>query len=152
MSFDFQFTRETDDQPDLSYMEQEELDLVAEWLDKVDDTGLADRLRALEHRKPFLESLYDSNYTYNVSGMWYKAFPLRDNEGQPTGIRGLDGLSGAEGAEALKAAVAYMVEHKTELEALNPENGWGSYDGALRLLREMLHYTEGYPEGTWHVY
>lgn len=144
MGFNFEFTRPTDQPPELSFDEEEEMGRVAAWLDKVDDTGLADRLRALEHRQPFVETVYKANYTFNVAPMWYKAFYLLDSEGEPAGIRGLHGLSGAEGVEALRAAIAYMEEHQAEMEVMRPANGWGSYSGALRLLREMLHHTQGY--------
>ncbi len=67
------------------------------------------------------------NYTYNVSGMYRVAFG--DN-----GVNNLHGMTGRDAANLLDAAMMYMREHMEEMRQLNPKNGWGDADGALRFL------------------
>ena len=71
------------------------------------------------------------NYTYNVSPMFRAALGGK-------GLNDLQGLSGAEAAVKLTSALAFMVGHRDEMVALNPENGWGDYNGALRFLEGIL--------------
>jgi len=49
----------------------------------------------------------------------------------------LNGQSGKTGGDFLSIIIDEMELNKPEYVALNPENGWGSYDSILRVLREM---------------
>lgn len=73
----------------------------------------------------------DFNLTYNVAPMLYKAF----GKG---GLRSLYGLTGNKSFSKIMEAVSYFKSHKTELELLNPDNGWGCYDNTLQVLCKML--------------
>jgi hypothetical protein len=73
------------------------------------------------------------NYTYNVSPMYRKAFPLA-TKGIQLGINCLHDMRADAAAEILNVAIDAMVQNKEEYIALNPSNGWGNYDGALSFL------------------
>ena len=73
----------------------------------------------------------DFNLTYNVSTMLYKAFGEK-------GLRSIYGMTGNESFDKILQAVQYFKDNKDELEALNPENGWGSYKNTLTVLCKML--------------
>ena len=90
------------------------------------------------------ESVYERNYTYNVSPMFYEAM----GEG---GIRQLDGLTGAECLEILDSGIEAMAADPDKYRALNPPNGWGDYDSALQMLREMRAACVEYPEAGMRI-
>jgi hypothetical protein len=82
----------------------------------------------------------EANYTYNVSPMFYDALACRD------GIRGLDGAKGKDAYPLLAEAIAKMEADPAKYRAMNPKNGWGDYDGALKLLRELKTWCAEFPE------
>ena len=77
------------------------------------------------------EVYFNSNYTSNISPMFYKVEPKQ-------GIEALSGLSTYEARPMLEKFVIYFITNREELVELNPENGWGDYKGAFKLLCEML--------------
>ena len=79
--------------------------------------------------KEYKEIGEGKNYTYNVAPMFYKAF---DIEG---GLKGINGMLGDEAIGYLEHAINQMKVY----ENVNPENFWGNYEGALRLLEWLLH-------------
>ena len=85
-----------------------------------------------------------SNYTYNVSQMFYDAFGGE-------GIRALSGMRGREAATWLKGGIDRMALSPEHYMAMNPKNGWGNYEGALQLLRELREWAERYPEAIFKV-
>ena len=88
----------------------------------------------------------DLNCTYNVSPMFYKALPFDD------GIRGIEGLRGEEALEPLRGGVKAMEDNPDEYKAMNPENGWGSYEGALDTLRELVKWCVEHPKATFRIW
>ncbi len=94
------------------------------------------------------------NYTYNVSSMFAKAIPTKRMEkdrrsGEMVtvrGIRALDGMVGEIASHPLKAAIEAMEADPAEYKKLNPENGWGNYDGALKVLKTIAGWCEIYPK------
>src|SRR5690349_20658005 len=88
------------------------------------------------------------NYTCNVGPMFRLAMPgpyhgggRYNGTGESEGCGGLPGVSGLRcevAAEILGKGLAYMRAHAGELRALNPENGWGGYDGVVGFL-EQIH-------------
>lgn len=78
------------------------------------------------------KELYDTNHTSNTNEMFRLAFDSK---------LGIDVINSNEIYQAIpkvKEAIKYFKENKEELEKLNPENGWGSYDTALKLLENLL--------------
>jgi hypothetical protein len=90
--------------------------------------------------KSMTEVLDLGNYTYNVSKMYYKAIP--------GGIKSLHGKSAGESAPIIKAAISDMESNPEEYEKLNPENGWGDYNGAIRFLKDLIPGMEEHPATT----
>lgn len=89
--------------------------------------------------------LFQTNITYNLSDMYYKCI---DKE---LGLKKLNGLSSKEALPIVKRAIEDMIENKEEYEKLNPSNGWGSYDGLLRDLRNLKESCEQIPDGVIEV-
>jgi hypothetical protein len=70
------------------------------------------------------------NYTYNVSLMYEKAMGLSFSE--------LHGIPTTQAVFILTKAINEMISNKDEYIKLNPVNGWGNYEGALRFLEDIL--------------
>jgi hypothetical protein len=91
---------------------------------------------AIDTGAPTLTHVVDcGNYTYNVGTMFRKAL----------GGKGLYDLNGVEAWKViakLRLAVDTMRRNRDEYEALNPENGWGNYEGALEYLVGILKECE----------
>lgn len=83
------------------------------------------------------------NITYNVAPMLRLAF------GDDKGIRSIYGLTGNESFGRIMKALHYFKANKEELEALNPENGWGSCENTLRVLSKMLPACIGNLDDVW---
>lgn len=73
----------------------------------------------------------DLNVTYNLTPMFREAglFPSTHQD--------LQGAPCAEVAGVADAAIRRMEADPERFKALNPPNGWGDYDGALRFLRNL---------------
>lgn len=69
------------------------------------------------------------NYTSNIGGMYNKAF------GQDWKF--INGMNCQEALPFIINAVLYMKQNKKDLIKMNPENGWGDYDGALKYLSDL---------------
>ena len=89
-------------------------------------------------------SIGDNNFnlTYNVSPMLYKAFGEK-------GLRSIYGFTGDKSFDKIVEAIQYFKDNKEELEALNPENGWGSYENTLTVLCKMLEASIGNLDSIW---
>lgn len=83
----------------------------------------------------------DFNYTYNVSAMWYAA--------NPKGIRTHYGMTGREAVEPLRIIREYMEDNRESLLKFEPENGWGSFDGALEFVNKLIAASLRNPEAVW---
>jgi hypothetical protein len=89
----------------------------------------------------------DRNYTSNVSQMWAKA--LGDDLGDL--INRLGERNGAL-TPILRAGVEAMEADPGAYQTMEPENGWGTYEGALAYLRWMLAMCDAVPEGWVEVW
>lgn len=49
----------------------------------------------------------------------------------------LNGLDGPEGAEFIGSILKGLRADPARFEAMNPPNGWGTYDGIVKVLTEM---------------
>ena len=79
----------------------------------------------------YYPDILDINYTSNVSPMFRLA--LGKN-----GIKQLNDLSRKEYIELLENGIAHMEQNPEVYKKLNPENGWGDYEGALDVLVKIL--------------
>lgn len=84
------------------------------------------------------------NYTYNVWPMYYDVLG-------GTGVNDLDGKTGRECIPLLRAAVAKMETSPAKYREMNPDNGYGDYEGALRTLRELLAWCLSAPLATMRI-
>lgn len=75
---------------------------------------------------------FDWNYTSNVAPMWRKAMPETD------GLAGLHQMQAREAATHLEVGIARMEADHDTYRALNPENGWGDFEGQLDQLKRLL--------------
>lgn len=105
------------------------------------------------------------NMTSNVADMWYLAMPYRpgmpgryNGVGDPSnpeeargGLTGLSGLLAGHAIAILQEGVDYMIAHRAELEAIEPENRWGSYASALAFLQKVLKACQEHPKCTLGV-
>lgn len=122
------------------------LHAVAEWLKGEGHEPLAERLLGHNNTIPGTRAEVTENYTWNVSPMFYACTP-----GEIGISAALDGRTGAEAVPVLRDTLKAMLARKGEMVAMNPENGWGSYDGALRLLLTLCRASEANPDGVWRV-
>lgn len=87
------------------------------------------------------------NYTSNVSPMWAKALAAA---GEDIRLSDTEGRLAADVLPLLIAAVSHMRENPDEYRAMNPPNGWGDYEGALRYLVGVAKACELHPKTTLH--
>lgn len=79
------------------------------------------------------------NMTNNVAPMWRAAgAPVHDFHGELAHIC----------LPVLRDAIAKMQADPDTFRAMNPENGWGSYEGCLAFLRELADDFEAHPRAT----
>lgn len=74
-------------------------------------------------------SSFEWDPTYNLAPMWAEA-GLR--------MRDLNGKTAAEAALVVRAALILLAADPERFRALDPPNGWGSYDTMLPHMRDFL--------------
>lgn len=79
----------------------------------------------------YCPAILDINYTFNVSPMFRLALGK-------SGIKQLNDLSRKECIELLESGIEHMEQNQETYKKLNPENGWGNYEGALDVLVKIL--------------
>jgi hypothetical protein len=83
------------------------------------------------------------NYTYNCAPMLTKAANIS--------LLDLRGAQCKEVVPILSAAIDTMTIDPKVYKALEPENGWGDYEGWLRYLRTVRDACQDHPLCTLHV-
>lgn len=83
-------------------------------------------------------TVFDRNYTHNVTPMWKKA-------GCYDALYESDGKRAGEIIPELNAAFNKMISGIREYKELDPDNGWVDADGALSFLEEVLRACRTYP-------
>lgn len=86
--------------------------------------------------------LTDWNYTSNCAPMWRAA---------GADLAQFDGKAASECLPVLDAAIAEMAANPAKYRAMDPANGWGSYDGLLPDLRELADQFRSHPRATVRV-
>lgn len=82
------------------------------------------------------------NYTSNCAPMWRSA---------GADLASFDGRPAWECIPVLGAAIGEMDLHPEIYEEMNPENGWGSFDTLLPLLRDLLEAFRAAPNAIVRV-
>ena len=85
--------------------------------------------------------IYEANVTYNLADMYYKCID------KDKGFRKLDGMNCKEALPIIEKAIKDMLNNADEYRKLNPKNGWGSYEGLLKVLQEMRSCCESNLDG-----
>lgn len=102
---------------------------------------------------PEAATVYDcGNYTYNVSGMFYKAIGAAlelDKNADSVGLNQLSGYACQHLIPILERAITHMTntENLSEYKAMEPKNGWGTYEGAVLYLQKILNGCKSHPKG-----
>lgn len=78
---------------------------------------------------------------------------LRKPTDRPRGLRLLDGKTGAESLAQINAALDRLADEtlRDRFVALEPENKWGTLDGARRTMRELRELAEENPARVWRI-
>lgn len=96
------------------------------------------------------------NYTHNCNPMINAAMDaagierISDDRGPVTWLWHIAGMSGPDGAAILHAVIGQFEADPDWFRAMDPENGWGSYDTLLPVLREMRAAVPEWPT-SWAV-
>jgi hypothetical protein len=80
-------------------------------------------------------------HTYNLTPMWRLA-------GTCEVTRDFDGQNAGRLAPILTAGLIDALRHRDAYEALNPENGWGDYEGFIEILTRFVQLAWAHPTGT----
>lgn len=80
------------------------------------------------------QTVYEANITHNVNRIAEAAGCYRELW-RPDEV-GIDAAS--QLIEPLKAGLMSLVSDPVRFEALNPENGWGTYDGLVQFVTAYL--------------
>ena len=93
------------------------------------------------------------NYTHNVAPMIYLALadrgiklPIEPDRDRPMPWwMMMEGKSGPDGARFLSEIIAGLQATPARFRAMNPDNGWGSYDRLVEVLTEMMTSVPEWP-------
>lgn len=89
------------------------------------------------------EAIGSFNVTYNLSPMWHAAVP------ESRQLIKIDGMTGLESLELLRSGISALEEDPGKFKAMNPSNGWGSYEGLVWKVREMRDAATENPTAVW---
>jgi hypothetical protein len=98
------------------------------------DTGAGEPVTAVEI----------GNYTSNVFPMWVEAL-------NGVSLREFSGAPCTEAAGPLADGVKRMEADPEKYREMNPPNGWGDYEGALKYLRTLAEACAEHPKCTIYV-
>jgi hypothetical protein len=90
-------------------------------------------------------SVFEANITHNVSRMW-------DMAGVYDALYKSRGKLASQIIDDLAVGIRRMEEDMPTYRNLNPENGWGSADGALAWLKNLITACKKYPNSRIEVW
>jgi hypothetical protein len=94
--------------------------------------------------EPHQVELYWANITHNVASMWQRA-------GCFEALYKSEGKAAADILPALERAEGEMRREPGAYRALDPSNGWGSYDSALEWLGKLIAACRRHPKAVVRV-
>lgn len=89
------------------------------------------------------QSVGDFNYTWNCSPMWYA---VRE---QDRAMIPIEGMTGEESIAILQDGLDKLKATPEKFIAMNPANGWGSYDSFVEWIENLLKHAKEYPRLKW---
>jgi hypothetical protein len=84
------------------------------------------------------------NQTYNVGSMWRLVFPGEK-------LVEIDGMPGKRSLKKLDKMLKELCVDPDKFQALNPENGWGSYDTFLSFIVNLANLARENPKWIWRA-
>ncbi len=110
--------------------------------------------------------LLDFNMTSNVAGMWNRAWRHANGlwvEPSPSpsetdvyfrhqAPKGASGGNMGELREKFYAMFVYMTNRQAELETLNPDNGWGDWEGARGVVLKLWDASIRWPSAHMEIH
>lgn len=85
------------------------------------------------------ETVFDINVTHNLVPMWKEA-------GVYDCLYNSERLTPAMILPILEIGLAYMKAQPERFKALNPSNGWGSYENAIGVLEAIISACRQHPK------
>jgi hypothetical protein len=72
---------------------------------------------------------------------------------RPRGLRLLSGRKAKDTIDWLRKAHGHLLDpdQREKFTALEPENKWGTVDGAVWVIAKMIENAEQYPDNVWHI-
>ena len=95
--------------------------------------------------EPHFVDLYSANYTGNVCPMWEMADVYE-------ALYDSDKVEASAIIPILEDGIQDMLAYATDYRKLNPPNGWGDYEGALKFLQRLLGACYLHPKALIHVW
>ena len=80
-------------------------------------------------------------HTYNLAPMWQKALPFIARTSE------LDGRTCRDILADLDAGLLDATKNAAEYRKLNPDNGWGDYEGFYEIFTKFVQLCNQYPSG-----
>jgi len=85
--------------------------------------------------------------TYNIGPMLREALGVKMQRGDGS-VPCLDGMLASEALPLVRKALDVMAAEPDRFKAMNPPNGWGSYDNAVEFLRWLHDACMDHPKAT----
>ncbi len=90
-----------------------------------------------------VETTDSLNITYNLAPMWYEAFPISDQ------MIDIDEMPGEEAEVILTLVLNSLKNFPDRFIAINPTNGWGSYEDFVKYIEKLIAICKEHPDGIW---
>jgi hypothetical protein len=92
------------------------------------------------------QDIVEFNCTYNCAPMWRAIFPEHDR------MIPIEGLTGKEARPMLWKAKAALEKDPEKFKALNPENGFGSYESFKSFIDDLICASLKFHKYTWEAW
>lgn len=83
------------------------------------------------------------NITYNLGCMWREIYPYHEK------MIPIEGMTAQESLEMLQRAYDELKLNPEKFEAMNPANGWGSYEDFLYFIDDLIDTAKEFPSRKW---
>jgi len=97
-----------------------------------------------DHCGSDLESV---NVTYNLGKMWYAAAAAAGIDQHK--LIQIEGLTGIEAKLIVRGVLDELMSDPETYRAMNPGNGWGSYEGLVEVAKTVYAACDDHPSATW---
>ena len=91
---------------------------------------------------PNTHDIWGRNHTSNTASMWREA---------GADLTEMDGMDAATASYVLTQAIKEIASRPSKYRAMEPENGWGTYDSCLGFLREIRDACDEHPNAALRV-